>query len=264
MKYLFANIIALLLIVSFVSCEDIIDVNLRSVTPELVIEGVVKQGFPAEVRITKTKDFNDDNTYTPITDAIVTIADDAGNREQLTTDASGKYLATTIVGVERRTYNLTVLHEGAEYTATSTMPPAVAIDSLTQWHFLMHDYDEPMIHFADPVGEENQYYRFVFAINGNWENLEKSLLSTEFIDGNVIHNPLMLELINDPDDDDPIENGDVITVEMQCMDKATYKYFETLYMIDNSLANPTSNIKGGALGYFGAYSFRQEQIKIEW
>lgn len=29
-------------------------------------------------------------------------------------------------------------------------------------------------------------------------------------------------------------------------------------------ANPTSNIKGGALGYFGAYSFTSKEIVMVW
>lgn len=247
------------------SCEDVIEVDLHSVEPKLVIEGTVRLGAPAEVIITKTKDFNENNDYPPVTEAVVTISDDAGHTEQLSCDASGRFVAADIKGVERRTYNLSVAYAGETYTSTSFMPPVVKLDSLTLWQFPLVDYPDPMVHFKDPAGEENQYYRFVISINGERPGLMDNLMSTEFLDGNTVHTPIFVRYENyDDDDDDPVQQGDNITVEMQCMDKGTYKFFETLSNIDNSLANPTSNINGGALGYFGAYSFTSMDIVAEW
>ncbi|MCD7898720.1 MAG: DUF4249 domain-containing protein [Bacteroides sp.] len=248
------------------SCEDIIDVELRNVDPILVIEGNVRMGEVAEVRLTKSKNFSDLNDYPPIQDAIVVIEDNAGNREQLTyASESGKYRATTITGVERRAYNLSVTYEGIEYTATSTMPPRVEIDSLTLWKFPFSDFYDPMVHFKDPEGEENQYYRYVISINGEYPKLQESMLSTEFMDGNDIHDPIFVRLEDsDDDDDDPIQNGDLLGIEMRCLDEGTFDFYSTLSDIQNALANPTSNIKGGALGYFAAYSYTYKEIVSEW
>ena len=245
------------------SCEDIIDVDLRSVDPELVIEGVVRLDAPAEVLITKTKDFSSTNDYTPITDAVVVISDNDGNSEQLQPNASGRFMAASIIGKVRKTYHLSVTYENKEYTATSTMPAVVEIDSLTQWKFPLLDFEEPMLHFNDPLGEENQYYRIVIGLNGEWPNFRKRLISTEFMDGNVIHQPIFIRLEGD-NEEDPIASGDLITIEMQCMDKGTFTFFDTLDRVEDSLANPTSNIAGGALGYFGAYSFARKDILMEW
>lgn len=255
---------ALLLIsVLTVSCEDIIDVDLRSVTPELVIEGVIRMDEFAEVTITKTTDFSSPNVYPRITDATVVIKDDAGNTEELRPDETGKYKATTILGVQRRTYELSVVYEENEYTAKTYMPPVVELDSLTLFKFPMMDFYDPMIHFTDPLGEENQYYRFKIAVNGEWRKFRERILSTEFVDGNAIHQPVFVRYEEDRDDD-PIQNGDLVTVEMRCIDKGTYTFFETLDNVEYGLANPTSNITGGALGYFGAYSYTQKDIISEW
>lgn len=254
---------AALLAFAMYSCEDIVDVELNSVEPVLVIEGVVRLDEKAEVLITRTKDFGEDNTYEPVTSAVVTISDDAGNSEQLVSDASGRYVGATITGTERRTYRLSVSCEGEEYTAISRMPPRVEMDSITQWWFPLLDYPEPMVHFVDPPGEENQYYRFVVSINGKWPNLEKRLISTEFVDGNNISQVIFLRY-DDGNDDEPISNGNLLTLEMRCLDKGTYTFFNTLDMIDSSLANPTSNITGGALGYFGAYSYTQSTVSMRW
>ncbi len=258
--------VALLLIValSASSCEDEIQVDLRTADPQLVIEGVIREGTTAEVLITQTKAFSDNTEYPPVANAIVTISDDAGNNEQLTYDASGKYIATTIEGVQRRTYQLTVQHDGQTYTATTRMPPAVSLDSLTLFKFPMVDYWDPMIHFRDPVGEENQYYRFIIGINGKYPRFRERIITTEQMDGNVIHQPLFVRYEEESIEEDPIKKGDLITVEMRCLDRGTYKFFETLSRVEDSLANPTSNIKGGALGYFGAYSYTQMDIVAEW
>ncbi|NDV57921.1 DUF4249 domain-containing protein [Bacteroides sp. 519] len=247
------------------SCEDIIDVDLHSVAPEVVIEGVIRMDEYAHVFITKTKDFDADNNYTPIKDAQVVITDDAGNSEELKPDASGRYVATSIIGVEKRTYNLSVTYEEKNYTATSYMPPRVEIDSITAFRFPVADCYYPQVHFADPLGEENQYYRFVCGINNEWpKNIAKLQLSTEFLDGNVIHDPIFFYFDDDNDDDDVIQNGNLITLEMQCIDRGTYYFFETLSNTGMAAANPTTNIKGGALGYFGAYSYTQLSAVMEW
>lgn len=268
-KYFFRLIAAAwMAAASFSSCEDIIDVDLHSVEPQLVIEGTIRMGAAAEVLITKTNDFDAPNKYPPITDAVVTISDGMGTPETLVCNAEGRYMTTTIVGAERTTYQLTVRYEGAEYTATSYMPPRVTIDSLTVWKMPIMDYAIPQVHFVDPLGEENEYYRFVLHKNDAEptadDRLEDRIMSTEFVDGDVIRQPLFVRFVSDGRDDDPVAQGDKITVEMQCIDKGVYTFLHTLNNVDHGLANPTSNIKGGALGYFGAYSFTSADVVMRW
>lgn len=261
------TVILLLSVCVLASCKDIVEVDLRSVEPKLVIEGTVRMDAPAEVFITKTKDFDDTNDYIPVIDARVVVADDAGNTEVLQPNATGKYVATTITGVERRTYHLSVTYDDVEYTSTSYMPPRVELDSLTLFKFPLRDYYDPMVHFVDPEGEENQYYRCVLSINGIHpvlnDRLKDRLITTEYADGSIIRQPVFISFESDRDDD-PIKQGDVVTVEMQCLDEGVYTYFFTLGNMENYAANPTSNIKGGALGYFGAYSYTAKDLVMEW
>ncbi len=265
---IFTLMAAFLSACSFSSCKDVIDVDLNSVEPQLVIEGTVRMGAPAEVLITKTKDFDAPNEYPPVTDAVVEVWDDAGNRETLLPNESGKYVAASLVGTERRTYHLSVTYDAVQYTAVSYMPPRVEIDSLTLWKAPIKDLPDPQVHFVDPVGEENQYYRYVLRINGVQpmlqDRLEDWLINTENIDGSVVRQAILISYVNSGRDDDPIEQGDVVTVEMQCLDKNVYRFFETMYDVGNAAANPVSNIKGRALGYFGAYSFTTKDIVMRW
>ena len=251
------------------SCEDMIDVDLRTAEPRLVIEGVIRMGEPAEVLITKSKAFSGSNEYPPVTDAVVVISgDDMRHPDTLSCNGQGRYVAETVKGTERTTYHLSVTYEDVQYTATSYMPPRVEIDSLTVWKMPIKKTADPQVHFKDPAGEENRYYRCVLSINGVRpaalrDRLKDRLISTAFADGDAIHRPVFIDYEVDRDDD-PVHQGDMVTVEMQCLDKDVYTFFETLYNVEDALANPTGNIKGGALGYFGAYSFTSRDIIMEW
>lgn len=258
-KYLF-----FLLPLFTVSCEDIIDVELNSVPPKIVIEGNVALDSLATVKVSTTHDFSATGEYPIITSAVVKVWDNAGNSETLLPNSKGLYVTSGIRGVEGRTYNLSVNYDDKEYTATSTMPPLVAIDSLTLFDFPVLDYRTPMVHFTTPPGNINDYYKFYVYVNGERRANKYETYSTDLLDdGMEMH--IRLSVPRDPaTNDDPVEKGDTLTVEMQCIDKDMHDYWDTLMMIENSLANPTTNIKGGALGYFGAYSYSQMSIVAVW
>lgn len=254
-------VLALMLTVS--SCEKEIDVDLRSVPPRIQIEGIVKQDELAKVRVSHTLDFNDNSGYPFLKNAIVKISDDAGNYETLIQDATGWYIAQNIKGEIGRTYNLSVTYEEKEYTSTSKMPPLVKLDSLTMYKVPVMDYAIPMIHFKDPKGEENHYYRCLVFINGKQlPDMPELVLSAEFMDGSPIHQ--FLPVFTNDEDVDPIKQGDDILIEFQCIDKGAFTFFDTLSKIDDSKNNPTSNITGGALGYFCAHTVDEMSIKAEW
>lgn len=255
--------LALLLVVS--SCEKEIDVDLHSVPPRVQIEGLVKQDSLARVRVSHTLDFSDNSGYPFIKDAIVVISDDAGNTETLKQDDSGWYVAEGIRGEIGRTYNLSVKYEDKEYTSISKMPPVVKLDSLSMYKAPVHfmEYAVPMIHFTDPKGETNQYYRCLVFINGKQlPDVNELVLSAQFMDGSPIHQ--FLPIFTNDEDVDPIKQGDDIRIEFQCIDKGAYTFFYTLSRIENSKNNPTSNITGGALGYFCAATVDEMSITAEW
>ncbi|MDL2303359.1 DUF4249 domain-containing protein [Dysgonomonas sp. OttesenSCG-928-D17] len=259
-KLIFSGIVVMLL---FSSCEKEIDVDLRSVPPKVVIEGIVKLDSLARVRVSETKDFSDNSGYPALKDAVVKIWDDAGNSETLVQDVTGWYVADVLKGTAGRTYNLSVTYDGTEYTSTSAMPPFVPIDSLTMYKILVMDYALPMVHYTDPVGKANEYYRAMVFINGKQHpDVHELAFSAEFMDGSPMHE--ILPIFTNDEDVDPIYPDDEIEVEFQCIDKGAYEFFKTLGDIENSLANPTTNIKGGALGYFSACTSDRMKIIAKW
>lgn len=245
------------------SCEKEIDVDLNSSEPKLVIEGLITPDFPASVRLTMSKDFNNDNTFDPVLGAIVSITDDKGNAETLKIDTSGIYRTINLKGVPGRTYNLKVNVDGIEYTASSTMSPhSVKIDSITMYYIPLFKYPFPMIHFQDPKGTKN-YYRELLYINGKRKDINQDVTDTDDREGFYISR-IVPAYYENGSDEDPIKKGDTITIEHQLLDKGAYTFFETLGRISSSQTNPTSNIAGGALGYFSAYSYDRQTIVADW
>jgi hypothetical protein len=64
----------------------------------------------------------------------------------------------------------------------------------------------------------------------------------------------------------PIHSGDQLCVELQCIDRGVFDYYNTLQQtVEQSSAtpaNPASNITGGALGYFSAHTINRRQIVV--
>ena len=143
------------------------------------------------------------------------------------------------------------------------MPPHVTLDAITIKSVSEIDNTFPILHFKDPVGEVNQYYRALLFINGEQDpELPEYIISMELMDG-VSYEWALMVFSNDSDVD-PIEKGDELTVEFQCIDKGTYKFFDSLTNGVGTPTNPISNISNGALGYFSACTTDRKTIIAEW
>ncbi|KAA6320510.1 hypothetical protein EZS27_029725, partial [termite gut metagenome] len=217
--------------------------------------------------VSATKDFNSINEYPSIKDAVVEIWDNVGNRQILPFNVdSDKYVATNLAlrGVERKTYNLSVKYQGKEYLAESIMLPLVKIDSLTLSKLTLLDYPCPMIHFTSPIDMKKGGYKCTIYINDKVLTND-TFISADYLAGKPIHLilPIFFEEEEEDRKDTSIKQGDNITVEMQCLDADLYKFFWSLDRTNNRMSNPINNIKGGALGYFGAYSWTQKKVTVE-
>lgn len=258
-----AFLLLTILSLCFSACEKEIDIDLRSVDPRIMIEGIVKQDQLATVRVSHTLDFNNNGGYPNLTGAIVKIWDDHGNSETLTQDENGWYTAQQLKGQIGHKYQMSVVYEGKEYTATSQMPPQVPLDSLTMTKVPIMSYAIPVVHFRDPIDKVNEYYRSIVFINGQQHpDVSEFVETAEFNDGSYMHSPLFVAT-NDADND-PIKKGDEITIEFQCIDKGTFRFFLTLISIGQSPTNPISNISNGALGYFSACTTERKSVIADW
>lgn len=252
--------IVLIGLISFISaCQKVINIDLNSASPAIVIVGNLNdQPGPYTVTLSQTVNFSDPNTFPPVSGAFIMIADNAGNIDTLVETIPGTYHTKKIMGVAGRTYNLTVVANGQTYTSASTMPQAVTFDTLTiVQQFGFRDTNlYPQADFFDPVSVSN-YYRFVETRNDSVVT-RLFIIDDQFDNGRFIQYTLRT--------DTAMAVGDSVKVEMQCIDQGTYQYFSTFRQATGNTNvtpfNPISNISNNALGYFSAHTSRFRTIKI--
>src|SRR5580692_1618859 len=150
------------------SCQKTVVLPLKNVPPQLVIQGeVTDQPGPYTVTISQSVDFYADNTFPAVSGAIVKISDNQGATDSLTEASPGVYTTHTLQGRSGNTYTLSVFAQDTSYTAVSTMPAPVTLDSVTFVNSSGFGKNRvnAVANFQDPAGIKN-YYMFIEYING--------------------------------------------------------------------------------------------------
>lgn len=255
------------------SCRKVIDINLNSADKKYVIEAVItNQTDSCKVLISQTVDFSAGNNVPAVSGAVVTVTDSEGTVTTLPETVAGTYQAASFNGVPGKTYKLNVKLNGQEFTSSSTMPLLVPYDSLYITETDLFDGKEKVatVLYKDPVGKGNSY-RYIQYLNGK---KEKTIFveNDELTDGREVNTELLI--FGDDSDSDAekdakkIKTGDMLRVDMMCIDQAVYKYWYSLLNSSTgenqnaTPANPVTNIQGGALGYFTAQTFTTKTIKV--
>lgn len=246
------------------SCEKVIDVKLDDADKKFVVDAVLTdQAGDCMVKLSQTKNFNEDNTFNGFSGAAVTIKDPEGNITTLAETAPGVYTNTTLKGASGKAYELTVTVAGNTFRSTSVMPDLVPLDSIYVKTQKFFDEDETFssVVFNDPGGVHN-YYRFVQLVNGE-RTKGNFIMDDDLSDGKLFNSTLYF--FTDKDED-KIKPGDKITIEMQCIEAPVYKYWFSLDQSSSGSSqsaapsNPVSNVSGGALGYFSAHTVVRKSL----
>lgn len=259
----FNIIISLLAIyVLTTSCEKVIDVDLNTANPLPVFEAYMENDSFCYVKATWTSSYYDNSSSPIVTNATMTVSDQAGNSETLTYQGQGIYKGSSVVGTIGNTYTLSVNIDGNIFTAESKMPALTPIDSCTTQNrgsfFGGGQSGSPkywvFVNYTDPANITNYY-----AVRTTYYDSVETKYTTDY-------------RIADDDLSDGIstrsfttfqsfEQGDTLSIELASIDQPTHLYFKTLGdaiagagFASAAPANPTTNFSEGALGYFGAWS----------
>jgi hypothetical protein len=257
------SLIITLMILS--SCTEIIDIDLNSSNPQIVIEGNVSNTGESVIKITKSVNFDESNNLPKVQNAIVEISDNLGNSEILLESSEGIYSTSSFGGVEGRTYSLNVQVDNLKLESVSYMPNNVSFDSLfvtkgsapgfpgAQENDLFY---EVRVKYKDPADEVN-FYRFVEIVNNEITN--SYVFNDRLNNGEYVTVPL-LNLSRE------LVPGDVLQIEMQCIDEFVYEYFNSFGNTQGGSptpANPYTNIIGSELGYFSAHTSEIKEKLIQ-
>ena len=252
--------VLLISVLAFSSCQKVIDINLNDSNPQFIIEAnIANDSAPCVVDISKSTNFNQSNNFPEVTNALVTLSDDAGNSEDLQMTANGHYTSSTIMGVEGRIYTLNVNVDGKTFKAVSSLPYKTNLDSLWVDSLSLFGRNTYSVfpQYKDSISVPN-YYRFKLFVNGT---LDKTIFLEDdaFTDGRTVILPLFGEI--------EIKTGDILRLQMMCIDKPVHLFFFSLASVQNGStgapANPVSNFTGGCLGYFSAHTFQEKTLVVK-
>ena len=158
---------------------------------------------------------------------------------------------------------------GKEFTASSTMPYGLDLDSLN--YDLVSDYflgDIAFLscYFTDRKDVED-YCRFNLYQNGNSINRIYHLYQDRYTDG---------EQIVIDGFESHVNLDDIVTFELLTIEKSIHEYFSLLNskltdinddasmtFLPVTLYNPSSNISNGGLGYFSAHAKRSYTFLVK-
>lgn len=224
-----------LIIASFtvISCEEVIDVELDTTTPRLVIDASIKwqkgtNGNNQKIKLTTSTDFYTE-TIPVATGATVTVTNitlDTPETYFFTENGrTGEYICNNFAPIINNNYALKIVYKGETYTSTSQFmatPEIVKTEQIQKPGFGGDAIYEIKFYFQDNAAENNFY--LAGAKNSNIVFPEYGVLSDEFTQGN-----LMFAVYQDE-----LKKGDLVDYTLQGITEKYNNYMNKLVNLAGS------------------------------
>ncbi len=219
------KIISLLLIVLFTNCEKVIDVDVPSIEPKLIIDATFEVLFDENpvvantfVKLSLSADYFDD-TIPPVTNASVFLTNLLDNSIINFTDENedGNYEPIiSFIPADDVEYELTIIYNNETYKGKATKVKSTPFTEIIQGDETLFSGDEIelKISFTDNVDVDN-YYLF------NIDTYNFITIEDRFFNGTDYNFSYFYE-------DENIELPKNIMLKMSGMTKEYYTYFEIL------------------------------------
>lgn len=189
------KLLLFLSIILFASCEEVVNVDLSTAAPRLVIEASInwKKGTSGNVQTIKLSTTTGyyQNEIPKVTGATVFVTNSSNTvfnfiEETSPNTSTGKYTCNNFSPVIDETYFLTILYNGQTYTASEKLLATPSITDVEQRNDLGFNGNEIgiKVNFNDIQNQSNFYlFRFDTTINAF---AEYQTLKDEFSQGNTI------------------------------------------------------------------------------
>lgn len=211
------------------SCEDVIDVDLNTADPRLVVEAsinILQDGSSnPSIRLTTTAPFFDDEIPF-VADALVTITSDNGTIFPFTHTSNGVY-ESEFIPQDDVNYTLTIVHQNQTYSATEQLyrtNPLEYIEQRNDGGFTGEDV-ELKVFFTDPEGEGDYY--FFESLSERGDDLD--IYDDDFFDGNTIFGLYLAE---------DLAAGDEVTFNLYGVNQQFYNFMYILLQQTGSGGGP--------------------------
>jgi hypothetical protein len=253
--------ITLLVIAIFATgCEDVVDVDLNTAAPRLVIDASINwvkgtDGSVQTVKLTTTTGFYSENIPV-VSGATVRVTNSANTVfEFIENPGTGEYVCTNFVPVIGDTYALAVITGGQVYTATETLYAAPDITTVEQEDDGGFTGEDKQIKFFfNDNGAEANYYMTGFETSITVYPFY-SVFDDEFTNGNENFGLYISE---------DLETGDQMSFALYGISERYMNYMNILIEVSQGeggpWSSPPANVRGNivnqtdnsnfALGYF--------------
>jgi hypothetical protein len=268
------QIICLLSIVFFSSCEDVIEVDLDTAPAKLVIDAALKwkkgtTGNQQTITLTSTTDFYA-TEVPPASGANVFVTNENTVRfDFIETPGTGNYVCSNFIPEIGQTYLLTVIYQEQTYTATEQLVAVPQIDSVEQNDNagLTGNEIEVKFLFQDPENTPNFYLIQFYTPYSVMP--EYDVIDDAFFQGNQIFGLYA---------SDRLKIGDEIQFTLHGISQRYYNYLNILLSVAGTnsgspFQTPPATVRGNiinqtnfnnfALGFFSVSENDQQTYIIQ-
>ncbi len=286
MKNTLYNLAVLALTVGLGACEKVVQLDVPEADPIVVVESQISNETEKWlVNLTLTQPYFDQSGIVFVDDAIVTIEDNNNSIDTLVYDADGNYLSKVekacVIG---DVYTLKIEHGSKTYTSTEKCFYQDTIDLVESYYLPERNGFIPVGYYvfekANEYEPDGDFYLWNIYQNGNILTDSIGYL----IDSDEFRETGFFNISIDPDD--PLkdidrgvfprpfpwnfEKGDSVTVEQMRISEDYYNFiseFSTQQQrsgtpFDPPPFNPTSNISGGAYGFFRVVNVSSKSVIV--
>ncbi len=270
----------------FNACEKIVELDIPSEEDRLVVEAQITNVKDLwKVKLSTSQKYFNQNSYSNIKEAAVTITEGNGTITQLTHQDSGWFFsADSMECAIGETYTLRVIYNGKEHIAAEQLANGFPIDIIETYYlpdgngFIQEGY------YVFIKGLENDYkgdsYLWRVYKNDTFQEGFGNLIENDEF-GDVSYLNKQIDPINPTKDIDKgivprpfpfiLEVGDEIRIEQFNLSPMYYQYLIDLSAqqsrsgspFDPPPANPTNNISNGGLGYFSVAHMVKASVKVK-
>lgn len=243
-------------------CEKVVDVNLDTAPPKLVVDASIQwikgtTGNQQKIKLTTTTAYY--NTVVPVVSGATVFITNSSNVvfNFVETGNSGEYLCNNFQPAIGETYTLTVVYNGQTFNAIETMKAVPDIENTIEQnnHGGFAGDEVEIKFFYQDNGAENNFYMIGFKPNTE-PFPDYTVLEDRFFQGNQ-----MFGLYANKD----LKAGDIINIKLYGISQQYYNYMNVLLSVAGSVGggpfqSPPATVRGNivnqadennfALGYF--------------
>lgn len=218
-------IVLILLGTLFAHCEDVIDVDLNTAAPRLVIDARLElreDGTSVnQIKLTRSAGFFEEENPV-VTDAIVSITDGNGRFYPFTYIPESRLYTNQTLEIENDTnYTLEIIDGDQTYTASQQLVTTVPLEGIIEEELEgFGDFTQITAFFTDPE-ELGNYYLFTYQ---DGESYDVDTSDDEFINGNRTPTSFFIE---------DLEPQTALRLTITGIDRGAYRFFETLLQQTN-------------------------------